>query len=159
MHGLSSLIIFFVPISGFTCNVGPWVIAQKTPRLLRSPPMEQEPSALGRPRWGLGGGFWTSIKHCGGMPRRYFTTKVSKMMYFFVCDPVEQMLPFETYQNSEFGQVLFVSGYAQNPQPPEGSALGGCPQVRPAPCSHMQVPTTICMGNIDLNNDLKVYFT
>ena len=73
---LVQLDYIFVPISGFTCNMGPSVIAQKTPRLLRSPPMEQEPSALGRPRWGLGGGFWTSIKHCRGHAKEIFHNQV-----------------------------------------------------------------------------------
>ena len=54
---VSCLIVIFVPISGFTHNMCPWVIAQKTPQLLRSPPMEQVPSALGWPRWGLAGAF------------------------------------------------------------------------------------------------------
>jgi hypothetical protein len=110
MHGLSSLIIFFVPISGFTCNVGPWVIAQKTPRLLRSPPMEQEPSALGRPRWGLGGGFWTSIKHCGGMPRRYFTTKVSKMVYFLCAIQWNKCFPLKHTKSQSLARFFMSLG-------------------------------------------------
>ena len=119
MHGLSSLIVICVPISGCTCNMGPRVIAQKTPRLLRSPPMEQGPSALGRPRWGFGGGFWTSIKLAGACQGDIRQPRCLKIRW-------KKCPPFETFQNSEFLWVLCVSGCAQNTQPQKAQPWEVC---------------------------------